>query len=281
MVKALLQQTNWQVLALGKGVNRLGMEHERLEYVSLDMTDGVAAFGYYLQARPNMIVHAAAKTQVDDCELDKPVCWDINVTATRFLVEAAKKLQANLIFLSTDFVFDGIAGPYDENDIPNPLSYYGSSKIAAEKEIINSGLAAAVVRTCLVYGPVVGGSRSHLLSWVKENLQKGNAIKVVTDQWRTPTYAADLAKGIVLLLQQKATGIYHISGAEMMTPYDMALAVAAHSGLPAELLQPLTAATFSQSAPRPAVTGFVLDKIKALGYQPTAFADALGDVLMC
>ncbi len=280
LVKELLAHTDAAIIAVGKGPCRLPeVKSVRLDYYDLDITDGIAAFAFYLTQKPDVIVHTAAKTQVDECELHPVDCWNVNVTATRFLVEAARKFNPYIIFLSTDFVFDGEAGPYGEDAIPAPLSYYGSSKVAGEKEILASGLTAAVVRTCLVYGHTSGGNRTNILTWVKQNLLQGKQIQLVQDQWRTPTYAGDLAVGIRLLIEQQATGIFHISGSEMMTPYDMAVRAAEMMGLDETLIEPVTAATFTQPAKRPPVTGFVLDKIKALGYQPTPFESGASLVL--
>jgi dTDP-4-dehydrorhamnose reductase len=277
LIELLLTATDWQVIGTGKGPCRLpDTQNNRFFYHQLDITDGVAAFSFYLQTRPDIIIHAAAKTQVDDCELNPVQCWDANVTATRFLVEAAKISRPFLIFVSTDFVFDGAAGPYKETDAPNPVNYYGSSKVAGEKDVLQSGLDAAIVRTCLVYGQTHDGSRSNIINWVKNNLLQGRHIKVVNDQWRTPTLVQDLAKGILLVAQKKATGIFHISGKEMLTPYDMATATAAYHNLDATLIEEVTAATFTQPALRPSKTGFDISKAQAqLGYKPHPFAEGL------
>ncbi len=277
LIQLLLTATDWQVIGTGVGPCRLPVtQNERFIYQQLDITDGVAAFNFYLEANPGIIIHAAAKTQVDDCEKNPVQCWNTNVTATRFLVEAAKKIRPFFIFISTDFVFDGTAGPYSETDTTNPVNYYGSSKVAGEKDVMQSGLDAAVVRTCLVYGHTHDGSRSNIISWVKNNLLQGKQIKVVNDQWRTPTHAQDLAKGILLIAQKRATGIFHISGNEMLTPYNMAMATAAYNKLDATLIEEVTADTFTQPAQRPAKTGFDISKAQALlGYQPHSFAEGL------
>jgi dTDP-4-dehydrorhamnose reductase len=277
LIQQLLTATDWQIMGTGKGPCRLPVtQNERFIYHQLDITDGVAAFNFYLKTRPDIIIHAAAATQVDDCELHPVQCWNTNVTATRFLVEAAKKFLPFFIFVSTDFVFDGAAGPYTETDIPNPVNYYGSSKVTGEKEVLQSGLDAAVVRTCLVYGHTHDGSRSNIISWVKNSLLQGKSIQVVNDQWRTPMLVQDLAKGILLIAQKRATGIFHISGNEMLTPYDMAMATAACYGLDVTLIEKVTANTFTQPAQRPPKTGFDISKAQAaLGYQPHSFAEGL------
>jgi dTDP-4-dehydrorhamnose reductase len=277
LVQLLLQQTDWQVVGIGKGPCRLPvLDGQRFVYHNLDMTDGVAAFGFYVQQRPNIVVHAAALTQVDYCEQNPVACWDTNVTATRFLVEAARKYSPHFIFVSTDFVFDGTAGPYSETDLPNPVNYYGSSKWTGEKAVLQSGLDAAIVRTCLVYGTTHDGSRSNIVSWVKNSLQAGRPISVVNDQWRTPTLVNDLAMGILLAAQQRATGMFHVSGHEMMSPYEMALRTAAHYQLDKSLITPVDGGSFTQPAQRPPKTGFDIAKAQTqLGYRSHSFAEGL------
>ncbi|MES2890858.1 MAG: SDR family oxidoreductase [Bacteroidota bacterium] len=276
LIKRLLDETTHLIIATGKGEQRTPFQSTSLEYVSLDLCDGVAVHHLMDMLRPDLVVHCAAMTQADECEVNEIDCWNINVTATRFLLDAAKKTGARFILLSTDFVFDGAAGPYRESDTANPVSYYGSSKVAAEKSVMESGLDAAVVRTCLVYGDVVTGTRNNIVTWVKNNLQDGKSIKVVSDQLRTPTYVEDLSAGIQLLIDKKASGVYHISGEELLSPYDMAIATADHLGLDKSLIEKVDASTFSQPAKRPARTGFVIDKAKSeLAFKPLSFKEGL------
>jgi dTDP-4-dehydrorhamnose reductase len=157
-----------------------------------------------------------------------------------------------------------------------PVNYYGSSKLAAEKAVMETDLNWCIIRTVLVYGNILTGNRSNIISWVQENLTAGKNIKVVSDQWRTPTYVEDLARGILLVIEKNATGIYHISGDEMLTPYDMAIATANYLGLDKTLIEKVDASMFKQPAMRPAKTGFVIDKAKRyLGYKPLSFDEGL------
>lgn len=277
LVKMLIETTSYQVVATGKGENRLPFLPTALyNYYPLDITDGVAVHHFIQQHSPDVVVHAAAMTQPDPCELNPIACWEVNVTATRFLLNTAAEVKAFFIYISTDFVFDGLNGPYKETDKTGPVNYYGSSKLAAEKSVMESNLQWAIVRTVLVYGNILVGNRSNVISWVKENLENNKPIKVVADQWRTPTYVEDLARGILLVIKKKATGIYHISGEEGMSTYDMALATAEYLHLDQSLMTQVNAATFTQPAQRPLRTGFIIDKAKQeLGYQPTSFKEAL------
>ena len=278
LIKMLIETTADEVVATGKGDCRLPFKATALfNYYPLDITDGVAVQTFMKLHKPTVVVHAAAMTQPDPCELDPIGCWEVNVTATRFLIDAAEETKAFFIFISTDFVFDGLNGPYTETDTPSPVNYYGSSKLAAEKSVMESSLLQwAIVRTVLVYGNILVGNRSNVISWVKENLEKEKPIKVVGDQWRTPTYVEDLAKGIILVIQKKATGIYHISGEEGLSPYEMAVATADYLHLDKSLMTKVDASIFTQPARRPLRTGFIIEKAKKmLGYQPLIFKDAL------
>ncbi|MEP6676246.1 MAG: SDR family oxidoreductase [Ferruginibacter sp.] len=277
LVKSLLEKTVHHIIATGKGSSRIPfIENERYTYCALDITDGIAVNNFLLDCRPDIVVHAAAMTQVDECEVHPVECWNLNVTATRFLIDACKEIKSFFIFISTDFVFDGDKGMYDETAITAPANYYGSSKVAAEKAVEASGLDFAIARTCLVYGSVLSGNRSNIISWVKENLAAQKPIRVVSDQWRTPTYVEDLANGIILIIEKKAKGIYHLSGEEVMTPYNMAVAVAQYCKLDKQFLSETNAINFTQPAKRPVRTGFIIDKAKKeLSFAPVKFAEAL------
>jgi len=281
LVKLLLDTTAHEIMATSKREPRLVVQDSRLHYYSLDITDGMEVHLLLEKLQPDTIIHCAALTQVDECEQQPIKAWEINVTATRFIVDAAKKINAFVIFVSTDFVFDGLSGPYRETDTVNPVSYYGSTKVAAEKAVTESGLQYAVVRTCLLYGNILFGTRTNIISWVKENLEQGKKIKVVSDQWRTPTYVADLAKGILLIAEKKAVGLFHISGSDFLNPYEMAMATAAYLSLDTPLIEKTDASNFTQPAKRPAATGFIIEKAKkVLDYSPVSFAQGLKLVLL-
>jgi len=277
LVKCLIESTDYSITATGKGVSRLPFfSSNRYDYFPLDITDGVEVNTFIAKNSPNIIIHTAAITQVDDCEKDPVHCWNTNVTATRFLLGAAEMVGANFIYISTDFVFDGEAGPYIESAIPAPVNYYGSSKLGAEKSVMESKLSWCIIRTVLVYGNILVGNRNNMVSWVQNNLSQGKSIQVVSDQLRTPTYVEDLAKGILLAIQKKAKGIFHISGDELMSPYDMALATAEYLHLDKNLIEKVDASIFKQAGKRPAKTGFIIDKAKnELGFKPLTFKEGL------
>lgn len=272
-----LAMAGYKVIAAGKGNSRLpdyaGITYT---YLPLDINDKKVVHEIIEKVQPSVIIHAAAITQPDACELDKETCWNTNVHATAYITEAAEKASGRLIYISTDFVFDGEDGPYKEEDKPHPVNYYGESKLAAEQIVQSSTVEWAIVRTVLVYGNILAGTRSNVVTWVKDNLESRKNIKVVNDQVRTPTYVEDLSKGIVLIVQKNAKGIYHISGKEVFTPYEMAVQVADYFGLDKSLMEKVDAAIFTQPANRPLKTGFIIDKAeKELGYMPVTFKEGI------
>jgi dTDP-4-dehydrorhamnose reductase len=225
---------------------------------------------------PQIIIHAGAMTQPNDCAADVTACWKTNVGATRALLRAAQKLKSFFIYVSTDFVFDGKEGPYDETSMPNPVNSYGESKLLAEEIVQASQLYWAIVRTVLVYGEKVPGGRPNFVLWVKDKLLAGESINVVDDQERTPTFVEDLAKGIMLVVIKHAKGIYHISGSELCTPYQLANRIAVLLQKDSSLIRRVTAATFQEPAKRPPKTGFIITKaVKELGFVPIRLEEGL------
>ena len=225
---------------------------------------------------PDIVINTAAMTNVDACEDNKDSCWDLNVNATKYLVEACERVGAHFIHLSTDFIFDGEDGPYKEDDIPNPLSYYGESKVASEEVVRQANCSWAIVRTVLVYGVVDNMSRSNIVLWAKGALESNKELTVVDDQFRSPTLAEDLAHGCILIAQKEATGVFNISGDEYMCIIDLVKRVAKYFDLDESKVKPVSSSTLNQSAKRPPRTGFVLDKAKKeLGYIPSSFEEGL------
>jgi dTDP-4-dehydrorhamnose reductase len=256
--------------------SKLVIDLPKGEFHILDITQPEEVEKVIYQTKPDVIINTAAMTQVDQCETEKEKCWLNNVTAVENLVHACEKTGTRLIHISTDFIFDGTHGPLDETEKANPLSYYGKSKLAAEVAVQKSKTDWAILRTVLVFGITKDMSRSNIVLWVKKSLEEGKAINVVNDQWRTPTLAEDLAMGCYLAAIKSAKGIYNISGYEMMTPYDIAIATAEFFKLDKSLIKQTDSTQFKQPAARPPKTGFIIDKArKELGYAPRSFKEGL------
>ncbi|NIJ55868.1 SDR family oxidoreductase [Dyadobacter arcticus] len=275
LVELLIGKPDFEIIATAVGANRLPLK-EGYRYLEMDITNPYQVEEVIQSVRPDVLIHTAAMTNVDQCEIEKEGCWKLNVTAVENLIAACKKYHVFLQHLSTDFIFDGTSGPYAEEDLPNPISFYGWSKYAAEKAVMHSGIDWAITRTVLVYGIAHDMSRSNIILWVKKSLEETRSIKVVTDQFRTPTLAEDLAMGCFLIADQRAKGIFHISGKDFLTPYEMAVMTANYFELNVTLISPTDASSFTQPARRPPRTGFDLSKSKqVLGYEPRSFEEGI------
>jgi dTDP-4-dehydrorhamnose reductase len=271
-----LLKKNYSVTATGKGDGRLPFTHNKnFQWLSMDFTDPFSIHDVFENIKPDVVVHAGAMSKPDECETNQMLAYLVNVEGTVQLLINAADIKSFFVFLSTDFVFDGERGMYNEDDAPNPVNYYGRTKLEAEEAVKEYEFDWAIVRTVLVYGKNHSG-HNNILKIVKEKLEKGEEYGVVDDQLRTPTYVEDLAKGIISIIEKKATGVFHLSGKDILTPYQMAIKTAEHLGLNSSLIKKVTASGFTQPAKRPAKTGFIIDKArKELGYEPLSFDEGL------
>jgi len=273
---AQLINRKYEVVALGRGPSRLPFEASAYKYHDVDIATELAVNRVLSVEKPEVVIHAAAMTQVDECELNQELCERINVQGTSHIILNAELHSRKLIYISTDFVFDGEKGNYAEEDDMGPVNWYGFTKMQAESIVETCDMPWAIVRTCLVFGNALTGTRANIISWVKENLTNGKPIKVVSDQVRTPTYIDDLVRGILLILEQNAEGTFHIAGKDVLTPYDMAIKSANYFNLDASLMTRVDASTFKQPGRRPLKTGFDISKaVSQLGYAPISFEEAL------
>lgn len=275
LVSLLYLKPEITLIATARGANRDEI-YEDYIYESMDITSEENVLKVFRKHKPDAVIHTAAMTHVDQCELNKEACVDQNITSVKHIVKACKEVGAFLLHVSTDFIFDGTRGPLTEEEIPNPVNYYGWTKWEAEKAVENSGLKWAIARTVLVFGVVQDMSRSNIVLWVKNNLEQKKEINVVNDQWRTPTLAEDLAMGCWLIVKNQAEGIFNISGEEMLSPYELAHKVADVWKLDKGLIKQADSSTFTQPALRPPKTGFIIDKAKKqLGYKPHTLEEGL------
>lgn len=245
-------------------------------FCRMDITDQGRVAEVFEEFKPDVVVHCAALTQVDPCELDPDQCDRVNIDGTRIVAAASLKAGAHFIYMSTDFVFDGLQGPYSEDDHPNPVSTYGWSKLQGEFLTRSLKVPWTIVRTILVYGVTPAMNRSNLVTWVRDSLTAGKPIRVVNDQFRMPTLANDLADGVIAIADKGATGIFHLSGPEPVSVYDFALKIAKFFQLDESLITPITSDSLNQPGRRPLKTGFILDKaFDELGYLPKDLNEGL------
>lgn len=276
LVKLVLDKGTDELIATARGANRLPYPEGSYTFDQLDITNRSQVLSVIAKHQPDVVIHTAAMTNVDECETEKEDCWKQNVDAVSYLIEACEANNAFLLHLSTDFIFDGEAGPYDEEARANPISYYGDSKLASENLLTSSKIKFAIARTVLVYGIAHDMSRSNIVLWVKNSLENGKQIKVVDDQLRSPTLAEDLAMGCYLIAEKRAEGVFNISGKDLLTPFEMALKTAKFFELDTVTMERADASTFTQTAKRPPKTGLLIDKaINELGYAPHSFEEGI------
>lgn len=274
LTRLIGQHPEHTLIATARGASVLPIVKGHFE--SLDVTIAGDLNNIVSETKPDVIIHTAAMTNVDQCELNQDECWKANVDAVDNIVQACTRHNVRLVHVSTDFIFDGSHGPLDENEKPNPVNFYGQSKLAGEQRVIESSLHWSIIRTVLVYGITQDMSRSNIVLWVKNSLEQGKVIQVVADQWRTPTLAEDLATGCFLAATKQARGVYNISGKDFLSPYDIAIQTAAHFNLDQSLIKKTDSTQFKQPARRPLTTGFIIDKArKDLGYEPHSFSEGV------
>lgn len=266
------------LIASSKGPNRHPVK-EGYIYEDMDILDPLQIERVVEKYHPDTIINTAAMTNVDACESDKENCYALNVESVKSLIGLCEQHNIQLIHLSTDFIFDGENGPYSEDDQPNPLSYYGQTKLQAEQLLRQSSCRWVILRTIIVYGIVNDMSRSNIILWAKGALEKGSPINVVDDQWRMPTLAEDLAECCLLAAKKNAEGIFNASGKDMLSILELVKKVAEYWKLDQSLIKAISANSLNQAARRPKRTGFVLDKSRnVLGYNPRSFEEGLAFV---
>lgn len=264
------------VAACSRGECRIPQEYS-FDYFTVDLTDETSVKKLVAETKPAVIIHTAAMSKPDECNEQRAKCLLHNVEVTRYLVDAALQLdlKPHFLYISTDFVF-GEDGPHSEDEEKGPLNFYGESKLMSENMVAASGLCYAVVRPVFIYGKVWPGLRPSFLHWVKQNLEAGKNIKVVSDQRRTPTYVEDICKGIYAIVQQRQTGVFHLAGKDVISPYQMAVTVAETLGLDAALIENVTSDSFIEPVKRAKRSGLKIDKARQmLLYDPIDFAEGV------
>jgi dTDP-4-dehydrorhamnose reductase len=254
---SMMLSTQTDIEVLNTSVERSFVFDNRLfDYTQLDITQRGDVKSLLSSFQPTVIINAAAATNVDWCETNREEAWKVNVTAVENLVEAARKVGAHLVHVSTDYVFDGKSGPYDEEAKPNPISYYGKSKLAGENVIRGAEIPYTIIRTIVLYGSGINVKPNFAL-WIIESLRKGVRIRCVDDQLSNPTFVGDLALAILKACDLNRAGTFHVCGSEFLSRYDFALRVAEVFGLNRQLIERIKTAELRQAAPRPMVSGFL------------------------
>lgn len=251
---------------------------EGTEYYQCDITDREKIKKTVYDFCPDFIINTAASTNVDKNESDRELAWKVNVKGVEYLAEVARAIDAHIIQISSDYIFDGKNGPYDENAIPNPLGYYGRTKLASENALRISGAMYTILRTNILYGTAQAG-RLDFVKWVVKSLKEKKEIRIVTDQINNPTFIDDLVQAISKILEFGKTGIFNIGGREFLSRFDFTLMIADFFNLDKSLIKPIVTEELKQLARRPLKSGLITLKAETeLGYKPHEITDAFQEM---
>jgi dTDP-4-dehydrorhamnose reductase len=279
LVRRLSQNREFDVLATARD-DTPRFDGGSCGYSPLDVTQPDAVENVFEDFAPNVVINCAAMSDVAECDENRNEAWAVNARAVKRLAKHCHETRACLVQVSSDFVFNGKRGPYDEDARPDPVNYYGRAKLAGENAVREAGRSNwAIVRTVLLYGTGQGLSRSNVVLWMIDELSQGHQLHIVDDQYRTPTHVDDLATGIERLIDREKTGIYHVSGRDLVSIYELACTVAEVFDLDASLIEPVSSDFFEDDVDRPPRTGFIVDRAEAeLDYDPRSLQDGLHDL---
>lgn len=230
--------------------------------VQIDLTDKKKVEQVLKKIKPDLVIHCAAVTNVDFCETNEEICNKVNVDATKYLAEICKKMNIVLVYISTDFVFDGEKGNYTEEDKPNPLGVYAKSKLLGEKVVINSGVKYIIPRTS-IYGWNIQKKES-LVEWIINANKNKKELNVITDQYFTPILTNNLAQAIFELYEKKIYDLFNIVGSEKLSKYDFAMKVAEIFGLDKSMIKKTTLDKIPFKSKRPRDASLNIDKISKI-----------------
>jgi dTDP-4-dehydrorhamnose reductase len=279
LLDLLSQFPGYTIIACGRTIPVKALSHVNVQYQEIDLACRREAIAFYRATAPDIIIHTAAISNVEECETNPEKCQEVNVEVTATICEAAKTMSSYLLFLSTDHVFDGRIGHYNELAATDPLNKYGASKLAGEQLILSSGVAYGIARTSLVYGRSNGKSKN-FVEFVRERLESGLAVHLAVDQLRSPTLVTDLCRGLARMLSERTPGIFHLAGKESVSIYETGLLIAEVLGLEKKWIVPVETKDLRHVAPRPLNTSLDCRKARiVLNYQVCSIKNGLKQVL--
>ncbi len=250
-------------------------EPRKYSYLPLDITNKESVKKAVKEYMPDLIINAAAFTNVDGCETERELSWRVNVDAVKHLIIASRFNSSKIIHISTDYIFDGIHGGYDENATPNPLSFYGKAKLASENALTASGVNHTIIRTMIIYGTGTNVKKNFAL-WLVDKLKNNEPVNIVNDQYGMPTMVDDLGLALLRIVERERAGIYNVCGSEYINRYEFALKLADIFEFDRGLIIPIKTAELNQPAPRPMNSSFILLKAESeLGMKPLNVTDGL------
>jgi len=251
---------------------------EGVRWIRMDLGDPLSAAGVVEELRPDMIVHSAAYTDVDGCEVNKEYAYRVNYLATKALAKASSKIGAYFVYISTDYVFDGERGMYREDDVPNPVNFYGFTKLLGEVAVLSilEG-SSVVVRVSGLYGYSPTGKKNFGIRAL-ESLLRGEEVKAFIDQYLSPTYVVKLAERILRVVEKRITGIIHISG-ERLSRYEFAVMLAEELGVDRGLVKPAEMKNAKLVARRPRDSSLDTSRAAEEGLSMPSTRDCIKDFI--
>lgn len=244
--------------------------------IHLDISDNDSVERTFKKIAPEGVVHAAALTDVDKCETQKELAWSTNVEGTRNIAESCRDHNAFLIYISTDYVFDGEKGMYKEIDKPSPINNYGLTKLKAEEIVKNLAEDYCIARGSVIYGAIRATGKTNFALWLIQKLKAKEKVRIVTDQWNSPTLNTNLAAMILEVLEQKLKGTFHLAGSTRLSRFEFAGLLVKTFSLDARLLASATTKEMSWLAKRPQDSSMNVDKaLQTLKNKPLEISDAL------
>jgi len=267
---ATLDQQDWQITGL---YHNNPVTHPKINTLAANLEDEPSLQALFQEVQPDAVIHLAALSQPNFCEKHPQLSHAINVGLTASIARLCKKRSIPLVFTSTDLVFDGQHGPYNEQAIPEPVNLYGQHKVEAEQALQVIYPEACIARCPVMFGQPDWGN-SFMKSWL-DNLRKGKEVYAFEDEYRTKVSGKTAVEGLLLLLNKSVQGIWHLGGKERCSRYDFAIMMAEAFGLPTSLVISSKQADVQMAAKRPADVSLDSSKAYALGYNPPTIKEAL------
>jgi dTDP-4-dehydrorhamnose reductase len=266
-------------LALAKGYEVYSSDIQSLSisgnFVKLDVSDKRQVEKVIQSIKPDALVHAASLTDVDKCEINKKLAWKVNVEGTKNIVDAVSSVRSFLIYISTDYVFSGERGCYKESDRTDPINYYGITKLNAE-QVVKTQKEYFIARPSVIYGSTPAAGKVNFALWLINTLRRGERVRIVTDQWNTPTLNSSLAEMTLEVVERKLTGTYHLCGATRLSRIEFATMIAEYFGLNKSLIDPAISIQFNWPAKRPVDSSLDTSKAQSvLKNKPMQMPEAL------
>jgi len=244
--------------------------------VFFDVSNKKQASQAFDESKPDVVVHAASLTDVDKCEVDQELAWNVNVEGTKNVAELAARTGAFLVYVSTDYVFNGKKGCYKETDQTDPVNYYGLTKLKAEKVSLQFAPDCCIARTSVLYGTHPPAGKINFALWLINKLKANEKIRIATDQWNSPTLNTSLAEMVLDVVSQRLGGFFHLCGASRVSRYDFATSLCEVFGLDSSLIEPVEASSFNWPAKRPMDSSLDVSKAQSmLHVKPVELASAL------